>query len=224
VDACERADGDASIGAILLDANGKAFCAGMDLSELGTTEAADIHSAQEQLFTIGARVSTPIVAAVQGAALGGGTGLVANCHVVIASDEALFGLTEIRLGLWPFLIFRAVADAIGERRTVELALTGRTFGLAEGHQLGLVHQSAGAADLGETAMQIALDLANSSPTAIRAGLTFVREIESRGREGTVEVARVHRNKVFDSADFQEGVRAFREKRPPKWPSLERAPQ
>ena len=75
--------------------------------------------------------SKPIVAAVAGPALGGGTGLVANCHVVIAGPNATFGLTEIRLGLWPFLVFRAVAAAAGERRALELALTGRIFDARE---------------------------------------------------------------------------------------------
>src|ERR1017187_2033301 len=116
----EQAGADASVGAILLRANGLAFCAGMDLDEIGpsTTEAIDI--AHEQLFTIGARLAKPIVAAVGGAALGGGTGLVANCQGGIASEAAPFGLTEIRLGLWPFLVYRAVSAALGERRTTDL--------------------------------------------------------------------------------------------------------
>ena len=86
-----------------------------------------MNALHEQLFTIGVRLEKPMVAAVHGAALGGGTGLVANCHVVVALRDAAFGLTEIRLGLWPFLVFRAVAAALGERRAMELALTGRVF-------------------------------------------------------------------------------------------------
>ena len=124
-DELERAAGDPRVGAILLAGNGKAFCAGMDLDEIAAPAIGEIDRAQERLFTIGARLAKPIVAAVAGPALGGGTGLVANCHVVVAGENATFGLTEIRLGLWPFLVFRAMAAALGERRTLELALTGR---------------------------------------------------------------------------------------------------
>src|SRR5215468_4883780 len=104
--ALERAAADAHVGAVLLTAKGKAFCAGMDLTEVLAADTAEIHRVQEQLFTIGVRSTIPVVAAVHGAALAGGTGLVANCHVVVAAEDALFGLTEVRIGLWPFLIFR----------------------------------------------------------------------------------------------------------------------
>jgi enoyl-CoA hydratase/carnithine racemase len=217
----DQAAAESSVGAILLCANGPAFCAGMDLDEIGpsTTEAIDI--AHEQLFTIGARLAKPIVAAVGGAALGGGTGLVANCHVVIASQAATFGLTEIRLGLWPFLVYRAVSAALGERRTTELALTGRIFGAAEARELGLVHEVVqdAAQDLDRRAAEVAAQIAAFSPTAIRSGLGFLREVRGLNWEQAGLAARRVRDQVFASPDFQEGIRAFREKRAPKWPSL-----
>ncbi len=137
VEALEGADRDPKIGAILLSANGPSFCAGMDLHEIDHVDDGALSLVHEQLFTIGARLSKPLVAAVHGAALAGGTGLVANCHIVVASEDATFGLTEIRLGLWPFLVFRAVAAAIGERRATELSLTGRIFGAGEAQEIGL---------------------------------------------------------------------------------------
>jgi enoyl-CoA hydratase/carnithine racemase len=166
-------------------------------------------------------MTTPIVAAVHGAALAGGTGLVANCHVVVAADDAVFGLTEIRIGLWPFLIFRSVAGAVGERRAVEFALTGRTFGAAEARDCGLVHEIAAPADLEERATRIGLRLANASPAAVRSGLMFVQEIRHRDWHQAGEIARNVRNQLFQSPDFHEGVKAFHEKREPQWPSLGR---
>ncbi len=213
----EDADHDPDIGAILLTGNGKAFCAGMDLDEIGIADSEAINQAQEQLFTIGYRVSTPIVAAVRGPALGGGVGLAANCHIVIASEDATFGLTEIRLGLWPFLIFRAVGEAVGERRAVELSITGRTFGAREARAIGLAHEVA--ADADARAAEIASAVAASSPTAIRSGMMFVQQARGRDWHGAGEIARRVRNFVFGSPDFEEGIRAFREKRSPKWPSL-----
>src|ERR1700688_3152966 len=147
VAAIEEGDRDPAVGAILLRGAGKSFCAGMDLDEMLTPAEAELGPAHERLFIIGRRVTTPIIAAVHGPALAGGTGLAANAHIVIASDDATFGLTEIRIGLWPFVVFRAVVAAIGERHAVELGISGRIVGAAEAHALGLVHHVVAATDL-----------------------------------------------------------------------------
>jgi enoyl-CoA hydratase/carnithine racemase len=218
VAALEAAEADDRVGAILLAANGKSFCAGMDLAELAPAATAEIGEAQERLFTIGARLAKPIVAAVQGAALGGGTGLVANCHVVIAAEDATFGLTEIRLGLWPFLVFRAVSAALGERRTLELALTGRVFGAGDAREIGLAHEVA--PDAAGRAAEVARAVAGYSPTVLRSGMAFVHKVRGTDWQTAGRIAREVRDEVFRSRDFQEGLQAFREKREPCWPSLE----
>jgi enoyl-CoA hydratase/carnithine racemase len=218
VDAIDGADRDPHIGAIVLTGNGESFSAGMDLKELGSISADTINDVHEQLFTLNMRLGTPLIAAVDGLAVGGGTGLVANCHIVVASEKARFGLTEIKLGLWPFLVFRAVQAATGERRAVELALTGRMFDVNEARDLGLVHEVA--PDANQRAMEIAETLAQSSPTAIRSGLDFVQEVRHKDWNMAGIIARRVRDELFRSADFQEGLRAFKEKRSPKWPSFE----
>lgn len=217
VDALEEADRDPCIGAILLAGRGKSFCAGMDLSEVGAGDSEELAEAHERLFTVGSRLGKPLIAAVHGAALGGGTGLVANCHIAIAAEDATFGLTEIRLGLWPFLVYRAVAMGLGERRTVELALTGRIFGGREAVEIGLAHEVT--AELEKRGVAVAESLAAFSPTAIRSGLLFVQETRGTDWQTAGAIARRVRNEVFQSGDFQEGIRAFREKRAPKWPSV-----
>jgi enoyl-CoA hydratase/carnithine racemase len=217
VQALEHADHDPAVGAILLSGNGKCFCAGMDLNEIATSDTDAITSVQEQLFTFGSRLRKPVVAGVQNAALAGGTGLVANCHVVVAREDAVFGLTEIRLGLWPFVVFRSVSAAVGERRSVELALTGRVFGAFEAKQMGLVHEVTPGLD--ERATGVATALANASPTAVGSGLTFVQQVRGRDWKTAGEIARRIRNEVFESEDFREGLQAFLDKREAKWPSL-----
>src|SRR5579864_760179 len=140
VNALDRADADPSVGAILLTGNGKAFCAGMDLQEVLQTDRGELDRVHEQLFTSGFRLRKPIIAGVHGPAVAGGTGLAANAHILVASEDAHFGLTEVRIGLWPILIFRAVKAAVGERRATELALTGRWFQGREAYDYGLVHE------------------------------------------------------------------------------------
>ena len=149
---------DASVGAILIEADGPAFCTGIDLD------------AGEELFTIGRRISKPLVAAVQGFAVSGGVALLASAHVVVAAQGSSFGLTDIREGVWNEAIYRAVSKAIGERRTLELSLTGRIFSTPEALAWGLVHMVAPAFELDDRASEIGNALADANPQAVRAAL------------------------------------------------------
>lgn len=219
VAALDTADSDSRIGAVLLCGNGKSFCSGMDLTEVGTADAEAMNQVHEQLFTVNARITKPIVAAVNGPALAGGTGLVANAHIVAAAEDATFGLTEIRIGLWPFLIFRGVSLAIGERRCVELALTGRIVGSREALDWGLVHHVVPGGETEAVAAGIAQRLSRSSPLAIRSGLEYVQEIRGKSWAEAGQIGRGIREQVLYGGDFAEGLEAFRGKRAPIWPSL-----
>jgi enoyl-CoA hydratase/carnithine racemase len=145
-------------GAILIEADGPVFCAGAEPDD-------------DALFNIGRSISKPIVAAVQGVAISGGLALVANAHVAIAAQGTSFGLTAIREGKWPAAMFRAVSAALGERRALELGLTGRVFSTPEALSWGLVHYVAPAFELDDRATEIATALANADPAAIRAAFT-----------------------------------------------------
>lgn len=216
VDAVQHGSHDPQVGAVVLVANGPVFSAGMDLSELGHVDPDTLNNAQEQLFSLNSRLATPFIVAVDGPALGGGMGLVANAHIVVASGKARFGLTEIRLGLWPFLVYRSLQIAMGERRVVELALTGRIFDAREAMSFGLVHQID--EDPAAKAMEIGEQLAGYSRTAVRGGLNFITEARNKDWEMTSLISRSMREELFQGPDFQEGIRAFREKRKPDWPS------
>lgn len=217
VRALSDADANPGVGAIVLAANGPAFSAGMDLTELEPDNPVEVNVIHEQLFTAGARLLKPLIGAVAGPALAGGTGLVANCHIAIGAEHATFGLTEIRIGLWPFLVFRAMTAAVGERQALEMALSGRTFGAHEAREIGLIHEVTH--DAAGRAHAIAEAIATSSPTAINAGMCFVREVRGRSWKDAGEIARRCRDELFRSADFREGIRAFRAKEKPDWPSL-----
>ncbi|HEY2845483.1 MAG TPA: enoyl-CoA hydratase/isomerase family protein [Bryobacteraceae bacterium] len=155
---------DANTGAILLEADGPVFCGGL---EEGTPP-------DQELFSIGGSVHKPIVAAVQGVALSAGMALAANAHVVVAAQGTSFGLTDVRDGRWSEVIYRAVARAVGERRALELSLTGRIFTAPEALAWGLVHHVAPAFELDDRATGVAMGLANANPDAIRAAMETKR--------------------------------------------------
>ncbi|HVO99142.1 MAG TPA: enoyl-CoA hydratase/isomerase family protein [Bryobacteraceae bacterium] len=151
--AFREAESDQSVGAILLEADGPLFCV-----------ACEPH---EELLSIGRTIGKPLIASVQGVALGGGLALAANAHVVVAAQGTSFGLTGIREGVWHRAIHQAVARAVGERRAVELSLSGRVFSTPDAVAWGLVQQAAPAFELEDRAEQIASEIANASPEAVR---------------------------------------------------------
>jgi len=153
-----EAAADQGTGAILIEADGQVFCSGVE------------PGAGDELFAIGRAITKPLVAAVRGVAVSGGLALIANAHVVVAAQGTSFGLTDIREGKWSEAIYRAVASAIGERRALELALTGRIFTTQDALAWGLVHVVAPAFELDDRASEIAAALANANPDAVRAAL------------------------------------------------------
>ena len=223
VDALTEADRDPHVGAILLESEGKVFCAGMDLDDATAADAPARTKIHEQLFTFAWWMHKPVVTAVQGPALAGGLGLIANAHVAVAAQGCTLGLTEVRLGLWPFVVYRSIVAAVGPRRALEISLTGRIFGSNEAREYGLVHEVVPPVELDDRATALAELLANWSPDSVRRGLEFVRESGAMGREDAGRLAAMMRAENFASADFAEGVKAFQEKRPPKWPSVPAEP-
>ncbi len=206
--AFRQAESDDNVSAVLLDAAGPAFSAGMDLCEIldpDFVRQADVH---EELLTIGSRYSKPIIAAVQGAVFGGAVALVASAHVVIAAQEAQFCCTEIHIGMWPYVAFRAIASAIGERRATELALTGRVASAADAYEWGLVHRVVPADQLSETATRLAVQVAAFDADALSQGLMFIQQSRGVPPEEAGMVARRFRDRAFESDAFRAALQNF----------------
>ena len=216
VETVETAQNDDRVGAILFESRGDVFCAGMDLDDAAAPDAEHRTAIHARLFTMGSWSRKPLVAAVAGPALGGGVGLLANTHIAVAAQGTSFGLTEIRAGMWPYVVWNSVVRAIGERRAVALALTGRIFSVNEALQWGLLAEVAPAFELDDRVTAIAEHLASSSADAIARGLRFVEAARDRGGEESLALALASRAEAFASAEFREGVSAFRERRKPHW--------
>ena len=219
VSAVEEAQNASDVGAILIYAVGSVFCSGMDLDESTELDGRTLGAAHEKLFSIGFESMKPIVVAVNGAALGGGLGLVSQGHVVFAGDGAAFGLPEIKVGLWPFLVYRSVSAAIGARRTLELSLTGHSFNAHQACEWGLAHRVCPAPELKDRTHALVHQLARTSPLAIASGMKYVREAAGKSWQEAGELAASLREHLMGSADFREGALAFKQKREAHWPSL-----
>jgi len=177
--ALDTADQDPTIHSILLTAAAPAFCAGMDLKEVRVVPESDLSEIHDALFTVNTRLTTPLIAAVNGPAVAGGTGLVANAHIAIAHPASRFGLPEIKIGLWPLLVFRAVSQAIGQRRATEWSLTGRSIQSLEAQASGLITELHEEPEL--RAMEIAQNIASQRREAISIGLDYVNGDQSGER-------------------------------------------
>ena len=209
--AFDRAQKDSTIGSVLLAGKGDSFCAGMDFSELAKGDVERISSVQERLFTTGTRLTKPLIGVVQGVAQGGGMGLVANCHVAISSEDATFGLTGIRHGLWPFVIFHPIAAAVGQRRALALTITGEVLSAAEALRIGLIHKVAPAGEIEQHALEVAQTVANYSSSAMRAGLAFVYQVQGQTWNAAAGAGSLVRDHFLKSPEFQADLATFLQK-------------
>jgi methylglutaconyl-CoA hydratase len=209
--------------AIVLAANGPAFCAGADLNWMKKMAAysdsenrADAMRLADMLRTI-YRCPKPVVAKVQGDCYAGGMGLVAACDVVVSVDTANFCLSEVKLGLIPATISPYVIKAMGEQAARRYFLTAERFDAREAHRIGFVHEVAAAEELDTKVAGIVHALANNSPNAVSAAKQLVREIV--GQPVTEALLEDTANRIAGiraSLEGREGVASFLEKRRPSW--------
>ena len=209
--------------AVVLAGDGETFSAGADISWMRAAMALDVEGNEQDAMAMAEMFETidtcpvPVIARVQGAALGGGMGLCAVADVVIAESGARFGFTETRLGILPAVIAPFVIAKIGETHARALFPGGRRFDALRAQRIGLVHEVVE----GDTALDAAVDAAladvlASGPTAVRAAKAIVREVRGLGHGSSKwHTARViARQRVSDEA--REGFAAFTEKRRPGW--------
>ena len=209
--------------AVILAGAGPTFCAGADIAWMRAAMALDVEGneqdaiAMADMFEAIDTCPVPVVARVQGAALGGGMGLCAVADLVVAEAGARFAFTETRLGILPAVISPFVIAKIGETNARALFPGGRRFDAIRAQRIGLVHEIVEGADALDAAVEAAVaDVLASGPTAARAAKAIVREVRGLGHGSTKwHTARViARQRV--SAEAQEGFEAFAEKRPPAW--------
>jgi enoyl-CoA hydratase len=220
-DAFDALDKDASVRVIILTGSGeKAFVAGADISEFAafSVDQGKLLSKEghDRLFNFVERLNTPVIAAVNGFALGGGLELAMSCHFRVASDNAKMGLPEVSLGVIPgYGGTQRLAQLIGRGRAFEMIFTAGMISAADAHQFGLVNHVTPQADLIARCEEIAAKIMKNSPSAIASAIRAVNAGYENGVDGyDAEVTEF--GKCFGTADFKEGTTAFLEKRKPQF--------
>ncbi len=216
-------DRNPTVGVVVLAAAGKSFCAGADLkwmrrmAEYSEAEnQADAEALAALMKTLN-RLSKPTVAEVQGAAYGGGVGLICCCDIAIASEAAQFSISEVKLGLIPSVISPYVVAVIGERQARRYALGAETFDAIEAKRIGLVHEVTAAEDLQAAVDAMVEALLANGPAAMAETKDQIAGVANRpvdDRLIAAAAARIARIRVSDEG--REGVAAFLEKRKPGW--------
>lgn len=205
---------------VLTGAGDRAFCAGADLAAgLAGDNALAGHEARgglRELFAAAEELDKPLVGRVNGHALAGGFGLALMCDLLVAVDSATFGTPEVRVGLWPFVISRVIAEHLGPKRALELMMTGRRITADEAASWGLVNRVVPAAQLDVAVTELTDQLTRGAPLAQRLGRRSF--YTSRGLPHREAMAYLHGmlDLTVQTEDVVEGVTAFLEKRDPQW--------
>jgi len=213
---------DRSVRVVVMAGAGKMFSAGADVNWMAQT----VNYTEEENLRDAAKLSAmfaaldtlpiPVIGRIHGAALGGGAGLAAVCDVVVASDETLFGFTEVKLGILPAVISPFALAKIGRSAARELFLTGARFSAERAREIGLVHAVVPATDLDRTVAGYIREFLTAGPEAIAAAKSLIPEVAGRP---LADVAPITAKAIATrrvSKEGQEGLRAFLEKRKASW--------
>jgi len=205
--------------AVILAASGKVFCSGHDLSEMtgrNITEYREIFDVCNELMMKIQSIPQPVIAEVGGLATAAGCQLVAACDLAIASDQAAFATPGVKIGLFCTTPMVALTRAIGRKRALEMLLTGRIVTAAEAADWGLVNRVVPAAQLRESTLTLAQQIADASNFTVALGkAAFYAQIDLDQPKAYAYAKEVMSMNAL-AADAQEGIGAFLEKRPPCW--------
>ncbi|MFH0914811.1 MAG: enoyl-CoA hydratase-related protein [Chloroflexota bacterium] len=211
---------DSEVRVLIMTGAGKAFMAGADIVELGKLAPIEVHGWNHALlenWSLAEKLKQPVIAAINGYALGGGLELALACDIRIASEKARMGLPEVKLGIIPGTGgCPRLARTVGKGIALEMILTGEAVTAAEAYRIGLVNRVVPEGEVVKAAEELARKIVANSPIGVAMAKDAVWQTESLPLDAAVEYG--HRNVVICSAteDTKEGLSAFAEKRAPQW--------
>jgi len=207
---------------LIVTGAGKAFCSGMDLDNLkslvGRTPEQNIEDSRTmaRLFRSIYDFPKPTIAAVNGPAIAGGTGIATICDFTLATQDAKFGYTEVRIGFVPAIVSNFLLRQVGEKHARDLLLTGRIFAADEALRLGLVNEIVEPGRLLSRAYELARTLMENSPASLVATKELLSQTVNEELDRRMEASIEENARIRQTHDFREGITAFLEKRKPRW--------
>lgn len=207
---------------VVLTGNGKSFCSGADLSTVDkvSTRGYDLNLADGQtIFDLMMAVDScpkPVVVRINGSAFGGGLGLISCCDIAVSVEEAVFGFSEVRMGLVPAVISPFVIAKIGASKARELFLTGERFGARYAQAIGLVHHVVSKDNLDSQVATLVSRLNKAAPGAQKDAKRLIESVRNNPKADTRGFTTDLFARRWNHEEANEGIRAFLEKRNPKW--------
>ena len=212
---------DRGVSAIVLTGAGHTFCAGADLGSnfSGEQSFLDMHDDRRHYTEVLLKMNKckkPILAAIEGYCLAGGMGLCLSSDVVIASEDAQFGVPEIKRGLWPYMVTAVLIRNVGRKKAAELCMTGERISAAVAERIGMINHSVPSEQFEEKVTDMAKKLSSFSPAIMGLGKSSFYQIADMTTEAALNYLRSQLTINTQAEDLMEGITAFMEKRQPNW--------
>ncbi|WP_022666983.1 enoyl-CoA hydratase/isomerase family protein [Desulfospira joergensenii] len=215
--ALEAVAADDSLKCLVITGRGKSFCAGVEVGDHKPDKVEEMVAVFNRIFELINMIDIPVIAAVNGACLGGGMEVAIACDMVIASKKAVFGQPEVRLGFFPPYAALRLPELVGPAKAIEIVTTGRSYTAKESRKMGFVSQVASKDDFQEVVEKNIKEICCSSPLILRLNKRAVkRHMGTSFFQGVDLVSNYFLNTLMKTEDTLEGIASFEEKRRPVW--------
>jgi enoyl-CoA hydratase len=217
----DQAGADPDVSAVVLTGAGGTFCAGADLGGTFGAQKSFLEMHEDRRYFAGLlagmnKCKKPILAAVEGYCLAGGMGLCLSSDVVVASEDAQFGLPEIKRGLWPYMVTAVLIRNVGRKKALELCMTGERIPAAEAERIGMINHCVPKDRFQEKVAEMAKKLSSYSPAVMGLGKSSFYQIADMALDDALGYLHSQLTINTQTEDLMEGIAAFMEKREPVW--------
>lgn len=213
----EAIAGDETLKCVVITGEGRSFCAGVEVADHKPDNVDQMVAVFNRIFELINMIDIPVIAAVNGACLGGGMELAIACDIVIASEKAIFGQPEIKLGFFPPYAALRLPELVGPAKAIEIVTTGKTYTAKESRKLGFVTKTAEPDEFADAVESYVKEICHCSPLIIRLNKRAVkRHIGTSFFQGVDLVSNYFLKTLMKTEDTLEGIASFEEKRKPAW--------
>jgi cyclohexa-1,5-dienecarbonyl-CoA hydratase len=213
----EKIAADDELKCVVITGEGRSFCAGVEVSDHTPEKVDEMVSVFNRIFELTNMIDIPIIAAVNGACLGGGLELAIAADIVIASDKAILGQPEVKLGFFPPYAAIRLPELVGTAKAIEICTTGKSYSAAEAESLGFVSKAVEADKFDETVESYVKEVCHASPLILKLNKRAVKRHVGANFHQAVQLSSDYfLNTMMKTEDTLEGIKSFEEKRRPDW--------